>query len=206
MKKTILFVAIPLLLIIVTVGWFKVDQSNNEKEINAYLSERVPKSFGDKTSVEMRSLLPNDPTTENITQASDLIVQGTIESIGQPYKTDQGEVYHDITVVPDKAFKDNFGITPGQSFKVVVQGGETNDAVYWGLNIPSFKGGEKVILFLGKVDQTGLTADYFISYDAFGKLLVENEKVHGINHEDGLVDMGLEQYINKLQDIISAQK
>ncbi|MFZ6036426.1 MAG: hypothetical protein ACOYUK_04780 [Patescibacteria group bacterium] len=203
------YLVIPLFLIILFIGvgiWWKLDQKENAEEINSYLQQRIPTDFLGKTSVEISGLLPNDPSTTNIATQADIIVQGQVQKIEKPYKTAQGEVYHSVVLKLEKIYKSNENIKVGKEITVAVEGGETEEAWYWGMNIPSFEESESVILFLGQVDQEGIVGEYYVNYGSFGKLSIENGVVRGINHEDGAVETSLDSYQNKLEQVVADSK
>ncbi|MBU0612951.1 hypothetical protein KKB10_02950 [Patescibacteria group bacterium] len=202
MKKAIPIISTLLVVgALLYVGILMFSGYTNEKEIVNYLEQNKLDIPEGKEVVEMRGLLPNDPTTKNISEDTKIIVHGKVEKITDPYKGDHDAVYHDILIKPKEVFKNVAKVDENELLTAEIYGGEIDDVTYWSPGAASFKEGEEVILFLGKVDGFD---KYYVSYGVYGKLTIENGIVNGINKEDGLVDMSLEKYTEKLNRVLSS--
>lgn len=171
--------------------------AQNQKEIEEFLAKNQPVIAEGQDSFFMEGLLPERPFTTVIEEASDVILIGEVVKIDIPYAKPRGQVYHNVYIHPEKVLK-NEGESVGEEVIVEVYGGELNGAIHWTSDAPSFSVGERVFVFLTE----GVDAPYHVTYGAFGKLMIENGMVEGINEEDGLVNMSLEKYQKKVERIL----
>lgn len=199
MKKAIPIITILLIGAVSYVGVFLFSNYNNEKEVARYLEQNRPEIPEGTEVVEMRGLLPDEPTTKNIADDTKLIVHGRVEGITDPYKGDHDAVYHDVLIKPEEMFKNVIRADVNELLTIEIYGGKIDDVTYWSPGSAIFKEGEEVVVFLGKVDGFD---KYYVSYGVYGKLIVEDGKVKGINEEDGLVSMSLEKYTEKLNKVL----
>ncbi|MFA6525452.1 MAG: hypothetical protein WCT33_04280 [Patescibacteria group bacterium] len=198
-----MFIVIPIVLLVggfVTAGYLVYSYSTNRVEIDQYLKENkmdIPEIEGVMYGERMGGF-GSFPTTENIAESAEIIAQARVIGIGDTYKDEIGQIYHDITITPSVFYKNEINLSLNESIKVSVYGGLYNKQFTYDLEEAVFNSGENVIVFL-----EGLNSKFFVYHGAYGKLTITDGKVRGISHENGLIDMSLDRYIRKLEKVLN---
>jgi hypothetical protein len=202
-KKFILrriIIAIPIVLLVggfITAGYFVYSYSINRVEIDQYFIDKTPDT---PIGVAKYGTYADTPTTENISESSDLIIQGRVVWIGDSYRQEHGMVVYNVEIMPSRVFKNSANVVADNSINIIAYGGIVDGVYSYAPQDANFVNQEEVIVFLSKGEQ-----DYYVAYDAYGKLTITDGKVRGISHENGLVDMTLERYIKKLEKILKSK-
>ncbi|OGY82690.1 MAG: hypothetical protein A3F54_01735 [Candidatus Kerfeldbacteria bacterium RIFCSPHIGHO2_12_FULL_48_17] len=171
----------------------------NGQEIQAYMQENVapapvPEGY---LVTEMQASLPAEATTKNIANTANLIVRGKVTTIGEAYSDQLGFVYHNVIIQPEKFYKNTTQVQQNADITVKVFGGTKDKEIFRALDAPRFAQNEQVFVFLGKGEK-----DYYVTYEIFGKLTIKDNKVEGINQEQGRVSEKLSDYEKKVVEII----
>ena len=126
---------------------------------------------------------------ERVTTMSDLIVVGAVADIASN-DSGTGNVYTLVTINVEQSIK---GQAP-QRVTVRVPGGVTGGIVMMTTGAPSFKAGERDVVFLQK-PEGGI---YTVAYGMFGKYVIDGSGT--VNN------MSLADFINQVKSILATQQ
>lgn len=187
---------------VIASAFFWVRSANMSKkikqqEIAAYLEQFRPEVPAGVNLVESEGLLPDRAITANIEEHSKCIVQTHTKSINSPFRDEHGVIYHTVTLQIDSILKGE-GFTEGQLIEVQVPGGTIDDTIFWAPENPHFEEGEESIVFISQFE-----GPFFVTFNAYGKLDIQNGRALGIDEDQGRFDMPLEEYKKELGKYIN---
>lgn len=197
-KRIVTGSAVVLIGITFVVAWQQWHNIRNQREIETYLAQNRPTATGGVQLIEARGLLPAPATTKNILEAAAIVVNATVNEVSQSFKDEHGVIYHTVTLRVASIYKTDGRLNPPQDIVVQVLGGQLDDQLYWALDAPKYEQGEHVIAFLSMSGET-----YFTTYETYGVVhFRDGSTVRGISEEDGLFEMSLNRYEEKLSTLL----
>lgn len=197
MKHTRYAILIIAALVVIASAVFGVRYANmgkkiKQQEIQEFLEQFRPEVPAGVTLVKSQGQPPEKATMANIEEHAKCIVQAHTKSINSPFRDEHGAIYHTVTLQIDSILKGG-GLEEGQLIEVQVPGGTIDDTIFWAPENPHFGEGEESIVFISQFE-----GPFFVTFNAYGKVDIQNGRALGIDEDQGRFDMPLEEYKKEL--------
>jgi len=126
-----------------------------------------------------------------IIDESDYIVIASVKDINSIWESDKGTIYTDVTIVVEKAIKENSTEKIQKEITVKMKGGQVGNLRQWVEHESEFASGEKVLLFLNKKNP------FIVNSHFQGKYTIERDRA---------INKGLKRNINVNEFINAIQQ
>jgi hypothetical protein len=149
-------------------------------------------------------------SAQDLTKQSTAVFYGKCSKIESKWNENKSIIYTEVTVVPEEYIKGNLG----SQAVISVPGGKVGDIVYEVSDMPVFKEGEDVMVFV----RTNSSGKNLIAGGFQGKLKIESDKNSGkrmvsgfglgtqAGEQNQLVDQNQKPGMERLEDFIAKVK